>query len=39
MRPERLTMSVEEGSEDLGISRSLAYHQASPGRRVGSSPT
>ncbi|MGH9233660.1 MAG: helix-turn-helix domain-containing protein [Acidimicrobiales bacterium] len=25
MRPERLTMSVEEASEVLGISRSLAY--------------
>jgi excisionase family DNA binding protein len=25
MRPERLTMSVEEASEALGISRSLAY--------------
>jgi excisionase family DNA binding protein len=25
MRPQRLTMSVEEASEALGISRSLAY--------------
>jgi excisionase family DNA binding protein len=25
MRPERLTMSVEEASDALGISRSLAY--------------
>ena len=25
MRPRRLTMSVEEASEALGISRSLAY--------------
>ena len=25
MRPERVTMSVEEASEALGISRSLAY--------------
>jgi excisionase family DNA binding protein len=25
MRPQRLTMTVEEASEALGISRSLAY--------------
>jgi excisionase family DNA binding protein len=25
MRPQRLTMSVEEASEALGISRSLVY--------------
>jgi excisionase family DNA binding protein len=32
MRPERLTMSVEEASEALGISRSLAYELARRGQ-------
>jgi excisionase family DNA binding protein len=35
MRPQRLTMTVEEASEALGISRSLAYELV----RQGESPS